>query len=67
MSKTISIRVKDEFYGVLKEYANAENRSLSNFLETVARKYIKDAEYLSDQKMSEEDQSRLIDNQYEVK
>ena len=51
MSKTISLRVNDDLYESLREHAEAENRSISNFIETAAIKYIAEVDYVDDFEM----------------
>lgn len=46
MSKTISLRINDELYDALKEHADAENRSISNFIETATIRYIEEIDYV---------------------
>ncbi len=46
MSKTISLRVNDSLYDSLKEHADAENRSISNFIETATLRYIEEVDYV---------------------
>jgi TfoX/Sxy family transcriptional regulator of competence genes len=40
MSKTLTLRVSEDHYHRLKAYAKAENRKLSNALETLALKQL---------------------------
>lgn len=37
MPKTLTVRMDDATYGLISEAAAAENRSVSNFIETAAR------------------------------
>ncbi len=53
MSKTVSLRIDDKLYNALKVHAEAENRSISNFLETAALKYIEEVDYIDDFEMLE--------------
>jgi len=41
--KTVSIRLDDELIERLKQLAEKENRNLSNYIETVLKKYIKES------------------------
>ena len=40
MSKTITLRLKDDKYYLFKKFAESENRPLSNFIETATKKFI---------------------------
>ena len=51
MSKTISLRVDDSLYHILKAHAEAENRSISNFIETAAKRYVDEVDYADDFEM----------------
>ena len=51
MSKTISLRIDDSVYEALKVHAEAENRSISNFLETAALRYLEESAYADDFEM----------------
>ena len=51
MSKTISLRIDDSVYEALKIHAEAENRSISNFLETAALRYLEESEYADEFEM----------------
>jgi hypothetical protein len=51
MSKTISLRVDDNLYQSLKKHAEAENRSISNFIETAAKHYMEEIEYVDEFEM----------------
>ena len=42
MSKTITLRLDDEAYRLLRMCAEADNRPLSNFIETAAKRYIEE-------------------------
>lgn len=51
MSKTISLRVDDSLYQTLKAHAKAENRSISNFIETATIKYLEEVDYADEFEM----------------
>jgi predicted CopG family antitoxin len=53
MSKTITLRLKDEIYNVFLEMAKAENRSISNFIETAALNKIREQQFVDDVEMAE--------------
>ena len=51
MTKTVSLRIDGDLYNALKTHAQAENRSISNFIETATMKYIAEVEYVDDFEM----------------
>jgi len=51
MTKTVSLRIDGNLYNSLKTHAQAENRSISNFIETATMKYIAEVEYADDFEM----------------
>ena len=53
MYKTITLRLKDEIYNIFFEMAKAENRSLSNLIETAALKNIREQQFVDDVEMAE--------------
>jgi len=53
MSKTVTLRIENTLYKKLKEHAESENRSLSNFIETAALKYIEQIELVDEYEMKE--------------
>ncbi len=53
MSKTVTIRLSDEVYSLFRSYAESDNRSLSNFIETSALRYIREHEYVDDLEMDD--------------
>jgi uncharacterized protein (DUF1778 family) len=53
MCKTVTLRLKDEVYDVFAEAANAENRSLSNLIETAALNKIREQQFVDDVEMAE--------------
>ena len=42
MSKTVTLRLDNEAYRLLRMCAEADNRPLSNFIETAAKRYIEE-------------------------
>ena len=40
MSKTVTLRLNDDTYAKFRAFAESDNRSLSNFIETSALRYI---------------------------
>ena len=53
MSKTVTLRLKDEIYNIFLEMAKAENRSLSNLIETAALNRIREQQFIDDVEMAE--------------
>jgi predicted transcriptional regulator len=53
MSKTVTLRLKDEIYNIFSEMAKAENRSLSNLIETAALNNIREQQFVDDVEMAE--------------
>ena len=53
MTKTITLRLDDEIYRLLKNAAKGEMRTISNFLEYAALKYVTDESFISNAEMEE--------------
>lgn len=53
MTKTITLRLDDEIYRLLKTAAKGEMRTISNFIEYAALKYLADESFVSDAEMEE--------------
>ena len=53
MSKTITLRLKDDIYNIFLEMAKAENRSLSNLIETAALNKIREQQFVDNAEMAE--------------
>ncbi|MBU2493348.1 MAG: CopG family transcriptional regulator [Bacteroidetes bacterium] len=53
MTKTITLRVNDEFYEIIKNAAKGERRSISSLLEYSALYYINNSSSISDSEMKE--------------
>ena len=53
MPKTITLRLKDEIYNIFLEMAKAENRSISNLIETAALNKIREQQFIDDIEMAE--------------
>ena len=45
MAKTVTLRIDDNEYRTFKKFADVENRTLSNFIETATLKYIQENEF----------------------
>ena len=53
MPKTVTLRIDDTEYKTFKKFAEAENRTLSNFIETATLKYIQENELVDEFEMNE--------------
>jgi len=53
MPKTITLRLKDEIYDIFFQMAKAENRSISNLIETAALNKIREQQFIDDAEMAE--------------
>ena len=53
MSKTVTLRLKEDVYQVFSEAAKAENRSLSNLIETAALNKVREQQFVDDAEMAE--------------
>ena len=53
MSKTVTLRLKDDIYNAFEEAALAENRPLSNLIETAAMSKIREQQFVDDAEMAE--------------
>jgi predicted transcriptional regulator len=53
MSKTVTLRLKDDIYNAFMEAALAENRPLSNLIETAAISKIREQQFVDDVEMAE--------------
>ncbi|MBU0567237.1 ribbon-helix-helix protein, CopG family, partial [bacterium] len=42
MSKTVTVRLEDAVYEKIKNFAQAERRPISNFIENVALNYVEE-------------------------
>ena len=51
MSKTVTLRLRDEVYQRFRVMAEQDNRPLSNFIETAALRYLEREEYVDDYEM----------------
>jgi len=50
--KTITIRIDDEVYNILKKAADGERRSISNFIENASLSYLTNEFYVTDAEMN---------------
>jgi uncharacterized protein (DUF1778 family) len=53
MSKTVTLRLAESVYQELKEAAAAQNRPLSNLIETAALRKIRETQFIDDAEMAE--------------
>ena len=53
MPKTVTLRLKDDVYNTLREAALAENRPLSNLIETAAMSKVREQQFVDDTEMAE--------------
>ncbi|GAB6908975.1 conserved hypothetical protein [Desulfosarcina cetonica] len=53
MHKTVTLRLKEDIYKIFSETAKAENRSLSNFIETAALQNIREQQFVDDVELAE--------------
>jgi uncharacterized protein (DUF1778 family) len=53
MAKTVTLRLEENVYKVFVEAAKAENRPLSNLIETAALSRIREQQFIDDAEMSE--------------
>jgi uncharacterized protein (DUF1778 family) len=53
MHKTVTLRLKEDVYKIFSETAKAENRSLSNFIETAALQNIREQQFVDDVELAE--------------
>lgn len=52
MSKTITLRLEDEVYELLKKASEGEHRTISNYIEFAALNYVWDDIFVSDDEMT---------------
>jgi uncharacterized protein (DUF1778 family) len=63
MAKTITVRMDDETYRKIKTAADAERRTISNFIENAALSYVESSGFVSDEEMEAiTGNSELIDS-----
>jgi predicted transcriptional regulator len=60
MAKTITIRLDESIYDIFRKLAEEENRTLSNFIETAALRYIQETEYVDEYEMEEIRRNRSL-------
>ncbi len=53
MAKTVTVRIDDDAYELIRRAADGERRSVANFLEYAALRYLTDELTVSDEEMRE--------------
>ncbi|MDX8411979.1 MAG: hypothetical protein R8K46_08970 [Mariprofundaceae bacterium] len=53
MAKTITLRLNDDTYAMFSEWAQSENRSVANLIETMARRRFEEGMFASGEEMAE--------------
>ena len=53
MSKTVTLRLDDKVYNLLRNLAESENRPLSNFIETSVLRYVESSQLVDEYEMAE--------------
>ena len=53
MAKTVTVRLDDRAYDLIRKAADGERRSISNFLQYAALRYLTDEITVSDEEMDE--------------
>jgi uncharacterized protein (DUF1778 family) len=53
MSRTVTLRLKEDVYKIFVEAARAENRSISNLIETAALHKVHEQQFVDDVEMAE--------------
>jgi len=60
MSKTITLRLKDDKYNLFKKFAESENRPLSNFIETATNRFIENQLEVDEFEMLEIESNKVL-------
>ncbi len=53
MSKTVTLRLGEDTYGLFRRFAEEDNRPLSNFIETATKRYIEEKEFVDEYELAE--------------
>jgi len=48
MPKTVTLRMDDKIYGMVKKRANSDHRPISNFIEHALRRYMEESDFTDD-------------------
>ena len=61
--KTVTMRVDDSIYQMIKSAADGQRRNISNFIEHATLEYLSSSQYVNDEEMSEIiNDKELVDN-----
>jgi predicted transcriptional regulator len=61
--KTVTMRVEDSVYSIIKSVADGQKRNISNFIEFAVMQYLTSSQYIDNVEMSEiERDTELIKN-----
>jgi hypothetical protein len=60
MSKTVTLRLNYDTYAKFRAFAESDNRSLSNFIETSALRYNSESEFIDEFEMAEIDGNEAL-------
>lgn len=53
MAKTVTLRLEDRVYEEFRQAAEAENRPISNLIETAAMSHLREQQFVDDAEMAE--------------
>lgn len=53
MAKTVTLRIDDDTYNLIKKAASGERRSISNFIEYATMAFLTEESFISDDEMDE--------------
>ena len=53
LMKTVTMRVDDSIYKMIKQAANGQRRNISNFIEFATIQYLTSSQYIDDNEMNE--------------
>lgn len=53
MSKVVTVRMENDLYKAIKDAARAENRTISNYIEYAASRFLHEAQFVSDEEMKD--------------
>ncbi|MBI4208227.1 MAG: CopG family transcriptional regulator [Deltaproteobacteria bacterium] len=51
MAKTVTLRIDDSIYDIFHAFADSENRSLANLIETAAKKHLEECLFVDETEM----------------
>ncbi|MDM8565886.1 hypothetical protein QUF74_09560 [Candidatus Halobeggiatoa sp. HSG11] len=61
-TKTITIQLQNDKYQLFKKFADMDNRTISNFIETATTRYIEEIEYADEFEMQEIESNKSLKN-----